>query len=129
MSRLPIADTQQLPYVASRLFPARRATRVVPIGDVLVGGDNPIRVQSMTTSFTHDVAATIEQVEALAAVGCEIVRVTVPTLRDAQALPALRAEMTARGWTVGALKHDAHKFEIDHEGKDLLAGRTVILMD
>jgi (E)-4-hydroxy-3-methylbut-2-enyl-diphosphate synthase len=100
MAELPIAAPSRLPYVRQRLFPRRRPTRVVQIGDVSVGGDHPIRVQSMTTTFTHDVPGTLDQISALAAAGCEIVRVTVPTLRDAQALPAIRAGMKTRGLTV-----------------------------
>jgi len=83
-----------------RLRPVRRPTRVVRVGDVPVGGDEPIRVQSMTTAFTHDVEATLGQIERLAAAGCELVRVTVPTMRDAEALPAIRAGMAERGVAV-----------------------------
>lgn len=85
------------PYLAHRFAPRRRPTRVVQIGDVSVGGQEPIRVQSMTTTFTKDVEATLEQIAALDAAGCEIIRVTVPTLKDAQALPAIREGMKARG--------------------------------
>ncbi|MCW8140091.1 MAG: flavodoxin-dependent (E)-4-hydroxy-3-methylbut-2-enyl-diphosphate synthase, partial [Planctomycetota bacterium] len=84
-------------YVPSRLAPARRRTRVVRVGDVPVGGDEPIRVQSMTTTSTWDVEGTLAQMERLQAAGCEIVRVTVPTQRDADALPAIKAGMKARG--------------------------------
>ncbi|MBX3467205.1 MAG: (E)-4-hydroxy-3-methylbut-2-enyl-diphosphate synthase, partial [Planctomycetes bacterium] len=84
-------------YVPSRLAPARRRTRVVRVGDVPVGGDEPIRVQSMTTTSTWDVEGTLAQMERLQAAGCEIVRVTVPTQRDADALPAIKAGMQARG--------------------------------
>jgi len=75
----------------------RRPTRVVAVGDVSVGGPNPIRVQSMTTTLTSDVTGTVGQIERLVAAGCEIVRVTVPTTADADALPAIRAEMRRRG--------------------------------
>ncbi|MCA8921746.1 MAG: (E)-4-hydroxy-3-methylbut-2-enyl-diphosphate synthase [Planctomycetes bacterium] len=81
----------------TRLAPRRRPTRVVHVGDVAVGGEHPIRVQSMTTTFTYDVPGTLEQIERLVAAGCEIVRVTVPSLKDAQALPEIRAGMAARG--------------------------------
>src|SRR5690242_4709543 len=58
----------------------RRATRVVMVGDVAVGGNNPIRVQSMTTTRTQDVDATVAQTERLVRAGCEIVRITAPTV-------------------------------------------------
>src|SRR5262245_19524428 len=67
------------------------------VGDVGVGGDHPIRVQSMTTTDTQDVAATIAQAERLAAAGCEIVRITAPSVRDAEALGEIKAGLLARG--------------------------------
>jgi (E)-4-hydroxy-3-methylbut-2-enyl-diphosphate synthase len=75
----------------------RRRTRVVPVGDVGVGGDHPIRVQSMTTTTTADAVATAAQATRLAEAGCEIVRVTVPTTADAEALPEIRRLLAARG--------------------------------
>ncbi len=71
----------------------RRPTRTVHVGDVAVGSDHPIRVQSMTTPATKDTAATVEQIRRLVEAGCEIVRVTVPTSSDADSLPAIRAEL------------------------------------
>jgi (E)-4-hydroxy-3-methylbut-2-enyl-diphosphate synthase len=56
----------------------RRPSRVVHIGNVAVGGENPIRVQSMLTCDTMDTAASIQQTLDLVAVGCEIVRITAP---------------------------------------------------
>jgi len=67
------------------------------VGDVAVGGDNPIRVQSMTTTLTQDVEATAAQAERLARAGCEIVRITAPTPRDARAIGEVRQLLTARG--------------------------------
>ncbi|MEZ6185215.1 MAG: (E)-4-hydroxy-3-methylbut-2-enyl-diphosphate synthase [Planctomycetota bacterium] len=84
----------------TRLAPRRRPTREVWIGDVAIGAEHPIRVQSMTTTFTYDVEGTLGQIERLIAAGCEIVRVTVPSLKDAQALPELRARMAERGLSV-----------------------------
>ena len=75
----------------------RRPTRVVSIGDVRVGGAEPLRVQSMTTPATTDTEATVAQIAALAAAGCEIVRVTVPTVTDARNLPNIRAGMRREG--------------------------------
>lgn len=66
------------------------------VGDVGVGGANPIRVQSMTTPATSDVQATIAQIVRLVDAGCEIVRVTVPTSADARALPEIRQGLAAR---------------------------------
>jgi (E)-4-hydroxy-3-methylbut-2-enyl-diphosphate synthase len=86
-----------LPYVASPFAPRRRATRVVRVGDVAIGGANPIRVQSMTTTDTLDTRATADQAERLAAAGCEIVRITAPGLREAQNLAHIKAELLRRG--------------------------------
>ncbi|GAE80196.1 1-hydroxy-2-methyl-2-(E)-butenyl 4-diphosphate synthase [Cutibacterium acnes JCM 18920] len=67
----------------------RRKTHQIKVGDVLVGGDAPISVQSMTTTKTHDVGATLQQIAALTAAGCDIVRVACPTDKDAEALPII----------------------------------------
>jgi (E)-4-hydroxy-3-methylbut-2-enyl-diphosphate synthase len=67
----------------------RRPSRQVSIGGVTVGGDAPVRVQSMTTTKTHDAEATLAQIERLAANGCELVRVAVPFDQDAAALPEI----------------------------------------
>uniref|UniRef100_A0A7C4AGK1 4-hydroxy-3-methylbut-2-en-1-yl diphosphate synthase (flavodoxin) n=1 Tax=Fundidesulfovibrio putealis TaxID=270496 RepID=A0A7C4AGK1_9BACT len=64
----------------------RRTTRVIRLGDLLLGGDNPIRVQSMTNTDTRDVQASLDQVLALAAAGCEIIRLAVPDMDAARAL-------------------------------------------
>lgn len=99
-SRTQAAPTASTGYALDRFRYARRPTRVVHVGDVPVGGHEPIRVQSMTTSYTHDVAKTVGQIESLARAGCEIVRVTVPTREDAVALPAIREEMRRRKLSV-----------------------------
>ncbi|MBA3849275.1 MAG: 4-hydroxy-3-methylbut-2-en-1-yl diphosphate synthase, partial [Opitutus sp.] len=65
-------------YCLSRFRTLRRPSVEVKVGGVGIGGANPIRVQSMTTSDTQDVEATVKQSIALAEVGCEIVRVTAP---------------------------------------------------
>ena len=75
------------------MFYRRRPTRTVFVGDVAVGSEHPIRVQSMTTPSTKDTPATVEQIRRLVEAGCEIVRVTVPTTSDADALPAIRGEL------------------------------------
>ncbi len=71
----------------------RRPTRVVPVGDVGVGGSEPIRIQSMLTCSTWDVERVIAETRGLVDAGCEIVRVTVPTRKDLDALPAIRRRM------------------------------------
>src|SRR6478736_2067136 len=75
----------------------RRKTRVVMVGDVAVGGDNPIRVQSMTTTRTLDTEATVAQTRRLVDVGCEIVRITAPTVADARNLGEIRRRLRADG--------------------------------
>jgi (E)-4-hydroxy-3-methylbut-2-enyl-diphosphate synthase len=69
----------------------------VRVGEVGVGGANPIRIQSMTTTDTLDAKATADQAERLAAAGCEIVRITAPSLREAENLAAIRRELDRRG--------------------------------
>ena len=66
-----------------------RHSRQISVGGVPIGGGAPVVVQSMTTTKTHDVDATLAQVERLVAAGCEIVRVAVPGIPDADALPTL----------------------------------------
>ena len=67
----------------------RRKTRQLMVGQVGVGSDHPISVQSMTTTKTHDVNATLQQIPQLTASGCDIVRVACPKTVDAEALPAI----------------------------------------
>lgn len=83
-------------YCASRFRTIRRQTREVMVGDVGVGGSNPIRIQSMTTSDTEDVAATVTQCVALAEAGCEIIRITAPNISAARCLKAIRRELQKR---------------------------------
>ncbi|MBM3225718.1 MAG: (E)-4-hydroxy-3-methylbut-2-enyl-diphosphate synthase [Candidatus Tectomicrobia bacterium] len=75
----------------------RRPTRVVHIGDVPLGGDYPIRVQSMTISDTMDTAATVAETIALVEAGCEIVRITAPSLNEAENLRHIKAALHQRG--------------------------------
>ena len=69
------------------LVAPRRKTRVLNVGDVKIGGDSPIAVQSMATADTRDPKATLEQIAELADAGCEIVRIAVPDRKAAAALP------------------------------------------
>jgi (E)-4-hydroxy-3-methylbut-2-enyl-diphosphate synthase len=71
----------------------RHKTREVRVGNRIFGGDNPIWVQSMTTTDTFDVAATVAQIHRLEEAGCELVRVTVPKPEDANALTAIRNQI------------------------------------
>ncbi|MEO0793572.1 MAG: (E)-4-hydroxy-3-methylbut-2-enyl-diphosphate synthase [Verrucomicrobiota bacterium] len=102
-----MSDIQQ-PYCHSRFKAARRQTREVKVGNVGVGGDNPIRVQSMTTSLTPDVDATVKQCIRLAEVGCEIVRITAPNKAAAEALGPIRSQFSAAGFGEIPLVADIH---------------------
>ncbi|MFZ0243519.1 MAG: flavodoxin-dependent (E)-4-hydroxy-3-methylbut-2-enyl-diphosphate synthase [Desulfobacterales bacterium] len=72
----------------------RRETRRITVGGVAIGGDAPISVQSMTNTSTTDVAATVAQIKALEAAGCDIVRVAVPDDAAAEAIAAIKAQIT-----------------------------------
>lgn len=83
------------------IFQTRRfKTREVKVGKVGVGGDNPVRIQSMTTSSTRDVAATIEQIMRLADAGCEIVRVTVQGMKEADSCEAIKSGLLQKGYEI-----------------------------
>jgi (E)-4-hydroxy-3-methylbut-2-enyl-diphosphate synthase len=85
-----------LPYCQDPYTYTRRKTRVVYVGDVPLGGNYPIRVQSMTTTDTKDTIATVNQIIQLVEAGCEIVRVTVPSLVDAENLKNIKAALRER---------------------------------
>src|SRR5688572_27791007 len=85
-----IVDTAVLQAEAAKLRPPRHKTREVRVGDKVVGGDNPIWVQSMTTPDTYDIEATVAQIHRLEEAGCEIVRVTVPKAQDAAVLGEIK---------------------------------------
>src|SRR5881398_2843074 len=87
-------------YCASPYQYQRRLSREVRVGGVGVGGPNPIRVQSMITCDTMDTAASIQQTLDLVAVGCEIVRITAPTVKDAANLEHIIAGLRAQGCNV-----------------------------
>jgi (E)-4-hydroxy-3-methylbut-2-enyl-diphosphate synthase len=76
-----------MPAAPPRHLAERRKSRLLMVGNVPVGGDSPISVQSMTTTVTADVDATLQQIAELTATGCQIVRVAVPDPVDAEALP------------------------------------------
>ena len=85
-------------YCPSRLRSVRRFTREVRIGGIGVGGTNPIRVQSMTTSDTEDIPATLAQCIRLAEAGCEFIRITAPNKAAALALKAIHQQFRAAGF-------------------------------
>ncbi|MFA5058526.1 MAG: (E)-4-hydroxy-3-methylbut-2-enyl-diphosphate synthase [Opitutaceae bacterium] len=95
-------------YCASRFRTVRRPSVEVRVGAVGVGGSNPIRLQSMTTSDTQDIAATLRQSIALAEVGCEIVRITAPNVPAAKCLRPIREQFTAAGFGHVPLVADIH---------------------
>ncbi|MFE1169698.1 flavodoxin-dependent (E)-4-hydroxy-3-methylbut-2-enyl-diphosphate synthase [Nocardiopsis sp. NPDC058789] len=78
-----------IPATPPRPLATRRKTRQIMVGNVPVGGDAPVSVQSMTTTRTSDINATLQQIAELTASGCQIVRVAVPTNEDADALPII----------------------------------------
>ncbi len=78
----------------------RRKTREVLVGNVGVGGDNPMRIQSMTTSDTRDVEATVGQIIRLADAGCEIARITVQGKKEAEACEGIKNGLLKKGYTI-----------------------------
>lgn len=96
------------PYCVSRQFSSRRKTVEVNVGLVGVGGSNPLRVQSMTTSDTQDVAATVRQCVELAEAGCEIVRITAPNVPAAACLKEIRARFSDADFAKIPLVADIH---------------------
>jgi (E)-4-hydroxy-3-methylbut-2-enyl-diphosphate synthase len=77
---------------------SRFTTREVKIGDLLLGGNNPIRLQSMTTTDTMDTEATVAQSIRMIEAGCELVRITAPSLNDAKNLEVIRKELNSKGY-------------------------------
>ncbi|HYK52758.1 MAG TPA: flavodoxin-dependent (E)-4-hydroxy-3-methylbut-2-enyl-diphosphate synthase [Candidatus Eremiobacteraceae bacterium] len=90
-------------------LPPRRKTRTVRVGNVSIGGDSPVSVQSMTTTKTDDWAATLDQVDQLAEAGCEIVRISVP---DAKAAAACRKIKDGARVPLVADIHFDHRFAL-----------------
>jgi len=78
----------------------RRKTRVVQIGDLPMGGDYPIRVQSMTTVDTMDTLGSVEQTIRMVDAGCEYVRITAPSIKEAENLANIKKELRTRGYNV-----------------------------
>lgn len=76
----------------------RFKTREVKVGNIGIGGDNPIRIQSMTTTDTMDTKATVDQSIRMIDAGCEIVRITAPSIKEAENLANIKAELRKRGY-------------------------------
>ena len=79
---------------------SRYKTREVYIGDIPLGGNNPIRIQSMTTTDTMNTIATVEQTIRMVNAGCEYVRITAPSINEAKNLAVIKKELKARGYNV-----------------------------
>src|SRR5436190_17387116 len=91
---------RELSYCENPFVYRRRKTREVKVGNVGIGGNNPIRAQSMITCDTMDTDASIQQTIDLATVGCEIVRITAPTVKDARNLEHIAKGLRERGCNV-----------------------------
>ncbi len=87
-------------YCNSLVKYSRRKTREVTIGDLPMGGENPIRIQSMTTIDTMDTQGSIEQTIRMVNAGCEYVRITAPSLKEAQNLEEIKKGLRLRGYNV-----------------------------
>ncbi len=97
-------------------------TKVVKIGDRVIGGGNPILIQSMTNTKTEDVAATVAQIQALTAAGCDIIRCAVPTMEAAEALTEIKKQVNIPvvadihfdyRLALAAIEHGADKIRIN----------------
>jgi (E)-4-hydroxy-3-methylbut-2-enyl-diphosphate synthase len=86
------------PYCNSLTEYSRRKTRTVHIGDVPMGSDHPIRIQSMTTTDTMDTLKTVEQSIRMIEAGCEYIRITAPSINEAKNLENIKKELRARGY-------------------------------
>jgi (E)-4-hydroxy-3-methylbut-2-enyl-diphosphate synthase len=87
-----------LPYSNSLTEYKRFLTREVRCGDVGIGGNNPIRLQSMTTTDTMDTKATVAQSIRMIEAGCELVRITAPSINEAKNLEVIKKELVAAGY-------------------------------
>jgi len=95
-----IKSGMPLSYAADLFSYARRPSREVIVGGLGFGGANPIRIQSMITSDTMDTEACVREILRLVEVGCEMVRITAPTVKDAANLKNIRGELNKYGCTV-----------------------------
>ena len=97
-------------------------SKIVQIGNRVIGGGNPILIQSMTNTKTEDVAATVAQINKLAAAGCDIIRCAVPTMQAAEALTEIKKQVTIPvvadihfdyRLAIAAMEHGADKIRIN----------------
>ncbi|WP_256009231.1 (E)-4-hydroxy-3-methylbut-2-enyl-diphosphate synthase [Desertivirga xinjiangensis] len=98
-----ISDTTSVlkgDYCNSLTQYSRFVTREVAIGDIPMGGSHPIRIQSMTTTDTLNTIATVEQTIRMVEAGCEYVRITAPSIKEAQNLAEIKKELRLRGYNV-----------------------------
>ena len=94
----PLASLKS--YCNSLVEYSRRKTVEVNIGGIPMGGKNPIRIQSMTTVDTMDTLGSVEQTIRMVDAGCEYVRITAPSMKEAQNLEAIKRELRQRGYAV-----------------------------
>ena len=87
-------------YCDSKLTYSRFKTREIQIGDTPMGGNNPIRIQSMTTIDTMDTIGSVEQTIRMVEAGCEYVRITAPSIKEAENLGKIKSELRKRGYNV-----------------------------
>ena len=88
-------------YFNKNLFKYHRRTSIpVKIGNIEMGGNNPVRIQSMTTTDTMDTNATVNQSIRMINAGCELVRVTAPSIKDAKNLKNIKDELNKKGYNV-----------------------------
>lgn len=95
-------------YCPDRFNYQRRTSRVVRIGNLPLGGDHPIRLQSMTTADTLDIAATVAESVRMIEAGCELVRITAPSKREAAALGEIKSALAALGHGAVPIVADIH---------------------
>jgi (E)-4-hydroxy-3-methylbut-2-enyl-diphosphate synthase len=90
---------KHIPYCTSLFRYSRFKTREVRIGNLVLGGDQPLRLQSMTTTDTMDTQGTVEQSIRMIDAGCELVRITAPSIKEAENLKVIREALAQRGYT------------------------------
>ena len=88
------------PYCKSMTLYSRLVTREVMVGKIGIGGNNPIRVQSMTVTNTMDTKATVDEAIRMVDAGCELVRITAPSIKEAHNLKNIKDELYERGYDV-----------------------------
>jgi len=89
---------EQIRYCDSLTRYSRRKTIPVKVGDVIIGGDNPIVVQSMTTVDTMDTLGSVEQCIRMIESGCQLIRITAPSIKEAENLRNIKTELARRGY-------------------------------